>query len=72
MDNSIGDSFSGFMPMIDQINITPEATMLNTEGALIKAHSICVTARDGNNFVFSISQTDLMRLYFLIPKVINA
>jgi|GEM_PF-2117973 len=71
MSKETGDSFSGFMPMIDQIQITKEATMLNTEGELVKAHTFNVKARDGSDYVFSIDNYDLMRLSFLIMKVLN-
>ena len=65
------NSFSGFMPMIDQIQLTKEATMLNTEGELVKAHTFNVKARDGSDYVFSIDNRDLMRLSFLIMKVLT-
>lgn len=65
------NSFSGFMPMIDQIQITKETTMLNTEGELVKAHTFQVKARDGSDYVFSIDNYDLMRLSFLIMKVLS-
>lgn len=65
------ESFSGFMPMIHQVHITTESSMLNTEGDLVMAHTITITTRDGSDHVFSIHNTDLMRLFFLINKVIN-
>lgn len=67
-----GESFSGFMPMIGQVHLTKESSMINTEGELVMAHTLTVTTRDGSNHVFSIYNTDLMRLFFLINKVINA
>jgi hypothetical protein len=63
--------FSGFMPMIQQIDITEEMTMINTEGDLVSAHTFAVRCVDGTSQVFSISNTDLMRLFFLVGKVIN-
>jgi hypothetical protein len=64
-------SFSGFMPMIEQINLTKETSMLSTEGDLIHAHTFTIKTRDGNVNVFSITNNDLMRLFFLINKVIS-
>jgi len=64
-------SFSGFMPMIGQVHITKESSMLNTDGDLVMAHTITVTTRDGSNHVFSINNADLMRLFFLINKVLT-
>ncbi len=66
------ESFSGFMPMIDQINVSKEITMINTEGELISAHTINLKTRDGSDNVFSISNNDLMRLCFLVMKVIQS
>jgi hypothetical protein len=45
--------------------------MINTEGDLIKAHSVKITTRDGVEYIFSIDTIDLMKLSFLIMKVIN-
>jgi hypothetical protein len=71
MSDSQDFSFSGFMPMIDTIKITKEIQMLNTEGELINAHSITIVTKDNSEYVFSISNYDLMRMTFLIPKVIG-
>lgn len=64
-------SFSGFMPMISQINLTEEMVMLNTDGDLVSAHTLKITTREGNDTLFSIDGHDLMRLYFLIGKVLT-
>jgi hypothetical protein len=63
--------FSGFMPMISQIHLTQEVPMIDTEGGLVSAHTITFTTKDGKDFVFSINNYDLMRLSFLIHKIIN-
>lgn len=65
------NSFDGFMPMIDGVNVTPSISMINTDGDLIKAHSIKITTRDGIDYVFSMDTFDLMKLCFLIMKVVN-
>jgi len=66
------DIFSGFMPMIEQIHITKESPMINTEGGLLSAHTFKIQTKDGSDHVFSIANNDLMRLCFLITKVINS
>lgn len=66
------DSFSGFMPMIDSINITEQVSMINNNGDLVFAHTFAIITRDGKEFVFSIENQDLMRLCFLIMKIINS
>lgn len=63
--------FSGFMPMIDQINITSQISMMNTDGDLVNAHTFSIIARDGTKYVFSVENENLMRLCFLIMKVLN-
>jgi hypothetical protein len=67
----MSEDFSGFMPMIHQINITKETPMINTEGEIVTAHTFKVQTKDGLDHVFSISNYDLMRLSFLIQKVIT-
>jgi hypothetical protein len=66
------DLFSGFMPMIKQINITKEIAMINTDGDLISGHTITIKTGDGSDHVFSISNADLMRLCFLTMKIIQS
>lgn len=72
MSDEIEFGFSGFMPMIHQIQITKESPMLNTEGEIVTAHTITIITADGSNHVFSISNSDLMRLFFLIQKVVSS
>jgi len=57
--------------MVKQINVSQIMEMINTEGDLIHAHSIVVDTRENKEFVFSISQKDLVRLYFLLHKVLS-
>jgi hypothetical protein len=66
------NSYSGFMPMIRQITVSNSTAMLNTEGELIHAHSFVVNTRENKDFVFSVTQEDLTKLYFLIGKVLSA
>lgn len=68
---SENQGYSGYMPMVNQVNISPAIEMINTEGELIHAHSFAVTTRENKDFVFSISQKDLVRLYFLLHKVLS-
>jgi len=64
-------SYSGYMPMIKQVNVSQVMEMINTEGELIHAHSLTVNTRENKDFVFSITQKDLVRLYFLLHKVLG-
>jgi len=70
-NNMSEENFSGFMPMIHQVHLTQESTMINTEGDLVNAHTLTLTTKDGKEFVFSINNYDLMRFFFLISKVVS-
>jgi hypothetical protein len=61
--------FSGFMPMISYVNVSESATMLSTEGELVRAHTVNIVTKTGENYVFSMDPVDLMRLAFLLIKV---
>lgn len=64
--------FSGFMPMIGQVHLTEQIPMINTGGDLMSAHVFTIETTNNDKHVFSIGSFDLMRLYFLISKVISA
>jgi hypothetical protein len=64
-------NYSGYMPMINQIDISPSMEMINTDGKLIHAHSFVIQTRENKDFVFSIAERDLVRLYFLLHKVLG-
>lgn len=72
MSENVENSFSGFMPTIDQINLSGLITMINTEGDLVSGHVLSIKSKDGSDHIFSISDYDLMRLAFLITKIINS
>jgi hypothetical protein len=63
--------FSGFMPAVKNIEITPPTSMITTEGGLISGHILKVTFGDDSEVVFSASDDQLKNLFFLILKVIN-
>lgn len=63
--------FSGFMPMVGQIKLSKETTMLGSQGELVKAHGMTVVTKDGSEYVFSIDSSDLMRLFFLTMRVLG-
>lgn len=69
MSEQSNQSFSGFMPMIGQVNVSESATMLSTEGELVKAHTVNIVTKTGDSYVFSMDPVDLMKLVFLLIKV---
>jgi len=64
-------NFSGFMPALKNIEITPPTSMITTEGGLINGHMIKVTFGDGSEIVFSATDDQLQKMFFLILKIIN-
>jgi len=54
------------------VYVTQESTMLDTQGGLVSAHSIKLNTTDGSEYMFSISNHDLLRFAFLIFKVVNS
>lgn len=62
--------FSGFMPLIKSFKVYPLNAMINTDGNLMNAHTIAITTMDNKEFIFSMSTEDLMKLHFLIHKVL--
>lgn len=69
MSDNNQDGFSGFMPMIHQVNVGQAISMIDTEGNLVKAHSVNIVTKNGDSYVFSMDPVDLMKLAFLLIKV---
>lgn len=67
----LDQGYSGYMPMIGQINISSIVEMINNDGQLVHAHSIIINTRENKEFVFSIEQQNLIRLYFTIHKILS-
>lgn len=61
--------FDGFMPMISQVTISEADTMISTDGDLVKAHTVSITTKNGDSYIFSMDPVDLMRLSFLLLKI---
>lgn len=62
--------FSGFTPLLDQIDVSQETAMINTNGDIVNAHIITLKSKDGSEYIFSIENKDLVRLFFLINKIL--
>jgi len=71
-EDSASEPFSGFMPMIGHVNISEEISMINTGGDLLSGHVITIKTTNGDTQIYSMSSYDLMRLYFLISKVVSS
>jgi hypothetical protein len=64
-------TFAGFMPAIKNIEITPSTSMITTEGSLINGHVVKLTFGDDKEVIFSTTEDQLQKLFFLILKTIN-
>ena len=64
-------TFAGFMPAIKNIEINPPTSMITTEGGLISGNVIKLTFGDNQEMIFSTTEEQLQKLFFLILKTIN-
>lgn len=64
--------FSGFMPIIEDINITGETSLMTTDGSLIAAHIITLKMTNKEEVVCSMSKDKLQSLFFLLGKILMA
>jgi len=60
----------GFVPSLESFEITPQLSMITTDGDLIEGHNVRLILRDGSNIVFSLSVQELQKLFFLIMKTL--
>lgn len=67
----INTVFNGFMPVIHNIDISEKLAMMNDAGDLVDAHIFSIENSSGTENTFSISDYDLMRLFFLIGKILH-
>ena len=64
-------TFAGFMPAIKNIEITPPTSMITTDGGLISGHVLKLTFANNQEIIFSATEEQLQKLFFLILKTIN-
>lgn len=64
-------NFSGFMPALKNVEITPPTSMITTEGGLITGHIVKITFGDDSEIVFSATDEHLQKVFFLILKILN-
>jgi len=66
-----GKNLDGFVPSLESFEITPELSMITTNGDLINGHTIRLVLKDGSDIVFSLTIEDLQKLFFLILKSLS-
>lgn len=64
-------SLDGFVPSLESFEITPELSMITTDGNLIQGHNVRLVLKDGSDIVFSLTTEDLQKLFFLILKTLS-
>lgn len=64
------ESFSGFLPVVKDINITDMTSFLTTNGDLMNGHIVKIISGDGNESYYSISHDQLRSIFFLAMKIL--
>jgi hypothetical protein len=67
----MSDDLTGFLPSMQSIQISESNQMITTDGDLISAHSVRLRLRDGSDIVFSITEEELQKLFFVILKALS-
>jgi len=62
--------FDGFMPQITNVIISRPTVSITSSGDLLNVHCVTVKTLE-KEYVFSISPSDLAKLYFLILKILS-
>lgn len=64
-------SLDGYVPSLDSFEITPELSMITTNGDLIKGHNVRLILKDGSDIMFSMTVEELHKLFFLVLKTLS-
>jgi len=67
----MSDDLTGFLPSMQSIQISESNQMITTDGDLISAHSVRLRLRDGSDIVFSVTEEELQKLFFVILKALS-
>jgi acyl carrier protein len=65
----MNESFSGFLPILQDINITEETSLMLTDGELASGHLVRLIMTNEEEVMFSISKDKLQSLFFLLGKI---
>lgn len=65
------ESFSGFLPVVKDINITGVTSLLTTNGDLMDGHIIKIVNNDGLESYFSLNHEQLRSLFFVLMKLLT-
>jgi hypothetical protein len=67
----MSDDLTGFLPSMQSIQISESNQMITTDGDLISAHSVRLRLRDGSDIVFSVTEEELQKLFFVLLKALS-
>ncbi len=62
--------FSGFTPALKSIEITPSRSMISGEGDLVISHLVKLVLGTGEELIFSVSEENLQKMFFLILRIV--
>jgi len=65
------NNLDGYVPSLESFEITPELSMITTDGGLINGHNVRLVLRDGSDIAFSLSVDELQKLFFLILRTLS-
>jgi len=65
------ESFSGFLPIVKDINITDATSFLTTNGDLMDGHIVKIISGDGNESYYSVTHDQLRSMFFLLIKILT-
>lgn len=65
------DDIAGFMPSMESIQVSDRNTMITTDGDLINGYSVRLRLHDGSDIIFSMTEEELQKLFFVILKVLS-
>jgi hypothetical protein len=65
------NGFDGYMPSLQNVEISLSTPMITTEGDLIKGHTVRLSLGDSSQVVFSCTEDQLQKLFFMILKSLS-
>lgn len=65
------NGFEGYMPSLHNIEISSTTPMITTEGDLINGHTVKLSLGDSSEVVFSCTEDQLQKIFFLILKTLS-
>lgn len=65
------NAFDGFMPSLQNVEISGATSMITTDGDLLEGHTVQLSLGDDSKVVFSCTEQQLQGIFFLIMKTLS-